>query len=52
MNGKMGFNPTGKGGLIWYTDGSKSYKGTRTGVYGYVTWRKFTFNTPQYLRQE
>jgi hypothetical protein len=27
------FQPTRKGGLIWYADGSKTNKDTRTGVY-------------------
>jgi hypothetical protein len=28
-----GFKPDRKGGLIWYTDGSKTNKGTGVGVY-------------------
>jgi hypothetical protein len=28
-----GFNPENKGGLVWYTDGSKTNKGTGGGVY-------------------
>jgi hypothetical protein len=28
-----GFEPDRKGGLIWYTDGSKTNKGTGAGVY-------------------
>jgi hypothetical protein len=28
-----GFNPDKKGSLVWYTDGSKSNKGTGAGVY-------------------
>jgi hypothetical protein len=30
---KEGFQPDRKGGLIWYTDGSKTNKGTGAGVY-------------------
>jgi hypothetical protein len=28
-----GFNPDNKGGLVWYTDGSKTNEGTGAGVY-------------------
>jgi hypothetical protein len=28
-----GFNPYNKGGLVWYTDGSKTNEGTGAGVY-------------------
>jgi hypothetical protein len=28
------FNPDNKVGLVWYTDGSKTNKGTGAGVYG------------------
>jgi hypothetical protein len=37
---KEGFQPDRKGGLIWYTDGSKTNKGTGAGVYCYGTGRK------------
>jgi hypothetical protein len=30
---KVGFQSNRKGGLIWYTDGSKTNKGTGIGVY-------------------
>jgi hypothetical protein len=32
-----GFQPDKKGGLIWYTDGSKMERGTGAGVYCYET---------------
>jgi ribonuclease HI len=48
VNGKRGFNPTGKGGLIWYTDGSKINKGSDTGVYGYGTRQKHSFGLGKY----
>jgi hypothetical protein len=32
---KKGLQPDRKGGLIWYTDGSKTRKGTEAGVYCY-----------------
>jgi ribonuclease HI len=38
----------GRGGLIWYTDGSKISKGTGDGVYGYGTRRKLSFSPGQY----
>jgi hypothetical protein len=34
---KDGFNTNRKGGLIWYTDGSKINKGIGAGMYGYGT---------------
>jgi hypothetical protein len=40
VNGK-GFQPDRKGGLIWYTDGSKTNKGTGAGVYCYGMETKF-----------
>jgi hypothetical protein len=43
-----GFQPNRKGGLIWYTDGSKTYKGTGAGVYGHGRRQKLSFNLGQY----
>jgi hypothetical protein len=37
-----------KGGLIWYTDGSKTNKGTGAGVYGYGTRMKLSFSLGKY----
>jgi hypothetical protein len=37
---REGFRPDRKGGLIWYTDGSKTNKGTGAGVYCNGTRRK------------
>jgi ribonuclease HI len=37
-----------KGGLIWYTDGSKTNKGTGAGVYCYSTGRKLSFSPGQH----
>jgi hypothetical protein len=37
-----------KGGLIWYTDGSKTNKGTGAGVYCPGTRRKLSFSLGQY----
>jgi ribonuclease HI len=48
VNGKTGFNPIQKGGLIWYTDGSKTNKGTGAGVYGYGTRLKLIFSLGKY----
>jgi hypothetical protein len=33
VNGRTGCNPDNKGGLVWYTDGSETNKGTGAGVY-------------------
>jgi hypothetical protein len=45
---KEGFQPNRKGGLIWYTDGSKTKKSTEAGVYCYGTGRKLSFSLGQY----
>jgi ribonuclease HI len=45
---KEAFQPDRKGGLIWYTDGSKTNKGTGAGVYCYGTGRKLSFSLGQY----
>jgi hypothetical protein len=45
---KEGFEPDRKGGLIWFTDGSKTNKGTGTGVCCYGTRRKLSFSLGQY----
>jgi hypothetical protein len=45
---KDGFQPDGRGGLIWYTYGSKTNKGTVAGVYGYGIRRKLSFNLGKY----
>jgi hypothetical protein len=47
VNGN-GFQPGRKGGLIWYTDGSKTNKGTGAGVYCCGTGRKLIFSLGQY----
>jgi hypothetical protein len=44
---KEGFQPD-RGGLIWYTDGSKTNKGTEAGVYCYRTGQKLSFSLGQY----
>jgi hypothetical protein len=43
-----GCEPDRKGVLIWYTDGSKTNKGTGAGVYCYGTWQKLSFGFGQY----
>jgi hypothetical protein len=43
------FQSIRKGGLIWYTDGSKTNKNTGAGVYGYGIRRKVSFNFGQYI---
>jgi ribonuclease HI len=45
---KEGFQPDRKGGLIWYTDGSKTNKDTRAGVYCDGTRRKISFSLGRY----
>jgi ribonuclease HI len=45
---KEGFEPGRKGGLIWYTDGSKTNKNTGAGVYRYGTRRRLSFSLGQY----
>jgi hypothetical protein len=50
VNGKRGLNPTERMGLIWYTDGSKTDKGTGAGVYRYGTGLKLSFSLGQYTR--
>jgi hypothetical protein len=45
---KEGFEPDRKGGLIWYTDGSKTNKGTGAGVYCYGTRRRLSFSLGRY----
>jgi hypothetical protein len=42
------FQPNRKQGLIWYTDGSKTCKGTGAGVFGYGTRRKLSFSLGKY----
>jgi hypothetical protein len=46
--GKERFQPNRKEGLIWYTDGSKTNKGTGAGVYCYGTGRKPSIIFGQY----
>jgi hypothetical protein len=48
VNGRKGLNPTEKGGLIWFTDGSKTNKGTGAGVYCYGTRLRRSFSLGQY----
>jgi hypothetical protein len=45
---KEGFQPDRNGGLIWYTGGSKTNKGTGAGVYCHGTKRKLSFGLGQY----
>jgi hypothetical protein len=45
---KEGFQPDRKGRLIWYTDGSKTNKGTGARVYCDGTRRKLSFSLGQY----
>jgi ribonuclease HI len=45
---KDGFQPDRKGGLICYTYGSKTNKGTGAGVYGYGTRMKCSFSLGKY----
>jgi hypothetical protein len=44
---KEGFQPDRKGGLIWYTDGSKTNKGIGAGVYCDGTRWKLRFSLGQ-----
>jgi hypothetical protein len=44
---KEGLHPTKRGGLIQYTDGSKTNKGTGAGVYCNGTRRKLSFSLGQ-----
>jgi hypothetical protein len=44
VNGKGGFQPDRNGGLIWFTDGSKTKKGTGAGFCCHGTRRKLSFN--------
>jgi ribonuclease HI len=39
-----GFNPDNKGGLVWYTDGSKTNEGTGAGVYKWGSMRGHSFS--------
>ena len=48
VNGKTGFGRIERGGLIWYTDGSKTNKSTGAGVYCHGTRRKHSFSLGQY----
>jgi hypothetical protein len=48
--GKDGFKPDRKGGLLWYTDGSKTNKGTGTGVCGYGTRQNLSFSRGKYAK--
>jgi ribonuclease HI len=45
---KEGFQPDRKGGLIWYTDGAKTNKGTGAGMHCYRTRWKLSFSLGQY----
>jgi hypothetical protein len=45
---KEGFETDRKEGLIWYTDGSKTNKGTGAGVYCYGTRLRLSFSLGQY----
>jgi len=50
-----GFNPDNKGGLVWYTDGSKRDEGAGSGMYEWDS-KKFIDSvlvfTPWYSRQK
>jgi hypothetical protein len=48
VNGKRDFNPTEMGGLIWFTDGSKTVKGTGAGLCCQGTRRKLSFSLGQH----
>jgi hypothetical protein len=39
-----GFKPDNKGGPVWYTDGSKTNKGTGAGVYRWGSRRRHSFS--------
>jgi hypothetical protein len=39
-----GFNPDNKGGQVWYTDGSKTNKGTGADVYRWCMRREHSFS--------
>jgi hypothetical protein len=41
---KNGFNPENKGGLVWYTDGSKTNEGTGAEVYRWGSGRGHSFS--------
>jgi hypothetical protein len=45
---KDGFQTNRKGGLTWYTDGSKTNNGTGAEVYGYGIRWKLSFSLGQY----
>jgi hypothetical protein len=45
---REGFRPDRKGGLIWYTNGSKTNKGTEAGVYCDGTRQKRSFSLGRY----
>jgi hypothetical protein len=45
---KEKFQPDRKGGLIWYTDGTKTNKGSGAGVNCYGTGQKLSFSLGQY----
>jgi hypothetical protein len=45
---KKGFEPDKTRGLIWYTDGSKTNKGTGAGVYCYGTRLRRSFSLGRY----
>jgi hypothetical protein len=45
---KERFQPDRKEALNWYTDGSKTNKGTGAGVHCYGTRRKLSFSVGQY----
>jgi hypothetical protein len=47
---KVGSQSDGKGGLIWYTNGSKTNKSTEAGVYGYGSGRKLRSDLGKYAR--
>jgi hypothetical protein len=46
-----GFTPNIKGDLVWYTDGSKTNKGTDAGVHREDLRRKHSFNLGLYTTE-
>jgi hypothetical protein len=48
VNGIRGFQSDKNVGLVWYTDGSKTEKGTGAGVYCHGTRKKLSFDLGRY----
>jgi ribonuclease HI len=45
---ERGIAPIGKGGLVWYADGSKTNEGTGAGMYGHGMRQRFSFSLGWY----